>query len=38
MSPERFTLLFPLWTLLGAVVALLWPPLFIWFRGPLITL
>ena len=38
MSPERFTLLFPLWTLLGAVVALLWPPLVDWFRGPLITL
>ena len=38
MSPERFTLLFPLWTLLGAVAALLWPPLFTWFRGPLITL
>ena len=32
MSPERFTLLFPLWTLLGAVAALLWPP-YSWFRG-----
>ena len=38
MTPERFTLLFPLWTLLGAGLALLHPPLFTWFRGPLITL
>ena len=37
MSLERFTLWFPLWTLLGAVLALLCPPLFVWFRGPLIT-
>ena len=37
MSLERFTLWFPLWTLLGAVMALLCPPLFVWFRGPLIT-
>ena len=38
MTPERFTLLFPLWTLLGAGLALIHPPLFTWFRGPLITL
>ncbi|WP_392348131.1 bile acid:sodium symporter family protein [Parasynechococcus sp.] len=38
MSWERFTLLFPLWTLLGALLALLHPPLFIWFKGPLIAL
>ena len=30
--------LFPLWTLLGALLALLHPPLFIWFKGPLIAL
>ena len=38
MTWERFTLLFPLWTLLGALLALLHPPLFIWFKGPLIAL
>ena len=38
MSPERFTLWFPFWTLLGSVLALVYPPLFTWFRGPLITL
>ncbi|QNJ04055.1 bile acid:sodium symporter family protein [Synechococcus sp. PROS-U-1] len=38
MTWERFTLLFPLWTLLGALLALLYPPLFIWFKGPLIAL
>ena len=38
MTWERFTLLFPLWTLLGAVLALVHPPLFVWFRGPLIAL
>ena len=38
MSLERFTTLFPLWTLLGSLLALLHPPLFVWFRGPLITI
>ena len=38
MNSERFTLLFPLWTLMGALLALLYPPLFTWFRGDLITL
>lgn len=38
MSPERFTLLFPLWTLLGALSSLVFPGLFTWFRGPWITL
>ena len=38
MTLERFTTLFPLWTLLGAVLALIHPPLFTWFRGDLITL
>jgi BASS family bile acid:Na+ symporter len=38
MNSERFTLLFPLWTLMGAGLALLYPPLFTWFRGDLITL
>ncbi len=38
MSLERFTTLFPLWTLLGSLLALVHPPLFGWFRGPLITI
>ena len=38
MSLERFTTLFPLWTLLGAALAMAYPPLFSWFSGPLITL
>ena len=38
MNSERFTLLFPLWTLMGAGLALLYPPLFTWFRGDLITM
>jgi BASS family bile acid:Na+ symporter len=38
MKSERFTLLFPLWTLMGALLALLYPPLFTWFKGDLITL
>ena len=38
MSLERFTTLFPLWTLLGSLLALVHPPLFSWFRGPLITI
>ena len=38
MNSERLTLLFPLWTLLGAILAMLYPPLFTWFQGPLITL
>jgi len=33
----RLTNLFPLWVTLGAVLALIHPPLFAWFRGPLIT-
>ena len=37
MKSERFTLLFPLWTLMGAFLALLYPPLFTWFKGDLIT-
>ena len=37
MTPERFTLLFPLWTVLGAVLSLLVPELFTWFRGGWIT-
>ena len=35
---ERFTLLFPLWTLLAATLALHWPWLFSWLQGPLIVL
>ena len=38
MTLERFTTLFPLWTLTGAGLALLHPPLFTWFKGDLITL
>lgn len=34
MSIERFTLLFPLWTLLGAGLSMFVPGLFIWFSGP----
>ncbi len=34
--PERFTNLFPVWVLLAGVLALLHPPLFTWFAGPLI--
>ena len=37
MSLERFTTLFPLWTLLGAALAMVYPPLFSWFSGPWIT-
>ena len=37
MSRDRFTLLFPLWTLIGAGLSLLLPELFTWFRGPWIT-
>jgi BASS family bile acid:Na+ symporter len=33
---ERFTLLFPLWTLLGVLLALPFPGLFTWLQGPLI--
>lgn len=29
-----FTNLFPVWVLLGGVLALIHPPLFTWFRGP----
>lgn len=32
-----FTNLFPVWTVLGSVLALWHPPLFTWFAGPLIT-
>ena len=35
---ERFTLLFPLWTLLAAALALPFPGLFTWLSGPLIVL
>ena len=35
---ERFTLLFPLWTLLAAALALPFPWLFTWLKGPLIVL
>ena len=37
MSWERFTLLFPLWTVLGAGLSLVWPGLFTWFQGLWIT-
>ena len=37
MSWERFTLLFPLWTVLGAGLSLLMPGLFTWFQGMWIT-
>ena len=33
MNSERFTLLFPLWTLMGALLALLYPPLFTCFEA-----
>lgn len=33
---ERFTLLFPLWTLLAALLSLLQPGLFSWVAGPVI--
>lgn len=35
-SLTLLTNLFPLWVLLGGVLALVHPPLFTWFRGPLI--
>lgn len=35
---ERFTLLFPLWTLLAAALAMPFPWLFTWLKGPLIVL
>ena len=35
---ERFTTLFPFWTLLGSVLALVRPELFTWFSGIWITL
>ena len=35
---ERFTTLFPLWTLLGSALALFRPELFTWFSGIWITL
>ena len=38
MSLERFTTLFPLWTLLGSALALVHPALFTWFNGLWITL
>ena len=38
VSMERFTTLFPLWTLLGSVLALVHPGLFTWFSGIWITL
>jgi len=33
----RLTAAFPLWVLLASIAALIHPPLFTWFRGPLIT-
>jgi bile acid:Na+ symporter, BASS family len=36
-SLERFTLLFPLWTLLAAGLSLAVPGLFAWVAGPVIT-
>jgi BASS family bile acid:Na+ symporter len=33
---ERFTILFPVWVLLAGILALVHPPLFTWFAGPLI--
>jgi len=33
----RLTAAFPVWVLAGSLLALLHPPLFTWFRGPLIT-
>ena len=33
---ERFTLFFPLWTLLAALLSLLQPDLFTWVAGPVI--
>ena len=38
MTPERYTLLFPAWTLLGAILSLVVPEWFTWFRGPWITI
>ena len=38
VTMERFTTLFPLWTLLGSVLALIHPGLFTWFSGIWITL
>ncbi len=35
---ERFTLLFPLWTVTGVLLALPFPWLFSWMQGPLIVL
>jgi BASS family bile acid:Na+ symporter len=34
----RLTTAFPLWVLLASIAALIHPPLFTWFRGPLITM
>jgi len=36
MGLERFTLFFPLWTLLAALLSLLQPDLFTWVAGPVI--
>ncbi|MCP9928459.1 bile acid:sodium symporter family protein [Cyanobium sp. CH-040] len=35
---ERFTLLFPVWTVVGVALALPFPWLFTWLQGPLIVL
>ncbi|MEX1316376.1 MAG: bile acid:sodium symporter family protein [Synechococcaceae cyanobacterium] len=35
---ERFTVLFPVWTVVGVILALPFPWLFTWVRGPLIVL
>lgn len=36
MVLEKLTNLFPLWTALGGICAIIWPELFTWFKGPLI--
>ena len=38
MTPERYTLLFPVWTVMGASLSLIVPEWFTWFRGPWITI
>ena len=34
---QQITNLFPVWILAGAAIALIYPPLFIWFNGQMIT-
>lgn len=38
ITPAQVTNLFPVWVLGGALLALLYPPLFTWFSGPMIPL